>query len=126
MADLLFWFLVSQTIAGLPEMAPGTEVRIVSLDLLTVHASAQVEDGHLNVQGDIEPGSEVRLLIWPPNADAKETVDALASKALLAYISPRGDDIMVKFEELDGPLSFKKWLAEERGITLNVSPSEGD
>ena len=124
MTDLLFWFLVSQTVTGLPEMAPGTEVRLVSMDLLTIYASAQVEEGQLSFTGDIKPDSEVRVLILRQNATPQETVEALGQKALFARVSPEGDDILLTFEELDGPLSFGKWLEEERDITLHM-PSEG-
>jgi len=122
MADLLFWFLVSQTIAGLPDMVPGTEVRIVSPDLLTIYASAQVDDHWLVMEGALEPGSEVRVLILQPDASPQETVDALGNKALYARISPEGDDLLVEFEELEGPLSFAKWLEEERDIFLRLMP----
>ena len=126
MVDLLFWFLVSQTIAGLPDMHPGTEVRIVSVDLLTVHASAQVQDNQLVLQGDLGADSEVRVLILQADASAQEAVDALGSKALFAHISPSGNDILVQFEEIDGPLSFKKWLEEERGITFKMPKKAGE
>ena len=121
MTDLLFWFLVSQTIAGLPDMAAGTKVQILSADLLTVHAAAMVADDHLIFEGVLEPGQEIRLLILAQGADEKETVDALG-KALYGRVSPEGNDILVQFEELDGPLSFGKWLAEERDITLDLAP----
>ncbi len=125
MTDLLFWFLVSQTVAGLPDMAPGTEVKLVSLDLVTIYASGQVHDERLVMTGDFAAGGDMRLLILQPDASPQATVDSLGNQALMAQLSPQGDDILVQFEELDGPLSFKKWLAEERGITLEVSP-KGD
>lgn len=121
MVDLLFWFLVSQTISGLPDMAPGTEVRIVSLDLLTIHASAVVEDHELVFYGNLQADSEVRVLIMVPNATPKDTVEALSTKAMFARISSEGDDILLHFEELHGALSFKKWLLEERGIILSIN-----
>ena len=126
MAELLFWFLVSQTVAGLPDMAPGTVVQLVSNDLLTVYASAKVEDYRLTLVGEMPPGSEVRLLIFPPDASPEATAQALGNQALHARVSPEGDDLLVRFEELEGPLSFKKWLAEERGIDLFLMPSEGE
>lgn len=126
MADLLFWFLVSQTLAGLPDMHPGTTVQLVSPDLLTVYASATVKEGSLHFEGELQPGSEVRVLIFQPDASPQETAEALGARALYARISNEGDDILVRFEELEGPLSFKKWLAEERGIELILIPAEGD
>lgn len=119
MIDLLFWFLVSQTVPGLPAMTPGTEVRIVSRDLLTVYASARVQDGRLAFQGNLVAGREVRVLIFPPDATEAERAEALSgASALPARISDAGDDILLQFAELDGPVSFRLWLQDERGIDL--------
>ncbi len=126
MIDLLFWFLVSQTMAGLPDMYPGTEVRVVSMDLITIYASASVEDNELILRGRFTPNAEVRLLILQPDANAQETIEALGNKALHARISPEGDDILLQFAELDGPLSFKQWLGEERHIRLKLNPSDDE
>lgn len=125
MADLLFWFLVSQTIAGLPDMPPGTEVRLLSSDLFEVYAMATVENNQLILEGNLQPGEELRILILQPDATAKQTVEAVGSQALFGQISPEGDDILVKFDELEGPLSFGKWLLEERGIVLHLISLEG-
>ena len=125
MIELLFWFLVSQTLTTLPDMTPGTEVRLVSADLLTVYATARVEGDELDLEGELAAGDEVRLLILQPDASSQDT-EALGGKALFAQVSSGGDDILVQFEELNGPLSFKKWLQEERGITLDMSPKAGE
>ena len=125
MADLLFWFLVSQTIAGLPDMPPGTEVRLLSSDLFAVYATAQIENNQLILEGQLTPNTDIRILILQPDVTASETVEALGSQALFARISPEGDDILVQFEELEGPLSFGKWLLEERGIMLRMIPLGG-
>ncbi len=119
MADLLFWFLVSQTIAGLPDMAPGTEVRILSEDLMSMYASATIENNELVLEGPIPAETYVKLVILQPNPSPEETVQA-AGQALTAVVSPEGDDLYLKFQELEGPLSFRKWLFEERGIVLRV------
>lgn len=119
MADLLFWFLVSQTIAGLPDMAPGTEVRILSEDLMAMYASATVENDELILEGHFPLETPVKLVILKPNPSPEETVQA-AGQALPAMLSPEGDDFYLKFQELEGPLSFKKWLFEERGIVLRI------
>jgi hypothetical protein len=118
-ADLLFWFLVSQTIAGLPDMAPGTEVRILSEDLTSMYASATIENNELILEGSFPSETQVKLVILQPNPSPEETVQA-AGQALPAMVSPEGDDLYLKFQELEGPLSFKKWLFEERGIVLRV------
>jgi hypothetical protein len=125
MVELLFWFLVSQTLAGLPDMAPGTEVRLYSTDLFTIYAVAVVEDDRLVFEGALEPGTEIRLLILSPasSSDERERVEALSdAKALYGRISRDGEDIWLRFDELEGPVSFKKWLLEERGITLQLIP----
>jgi hypothetical protein len=121
MADLLFWFLVSQTIGGLPDMAPGTQVTVVSSDLMTPYASAQIEGNELLLEGAIPPETEIKVLILQPNATPEDKVQALG-QALPAMLSPEGDDLYLKFQEIEGPLSFKKWLLEERGIVLRLIP----
>jgi hypothetical protein len=121
MADLLFWFLVSQTIAGLPDMAPGTEVKILSEDLMAVYASATLENNELILEGSFPVDLPVKLIILPPNPTPQDQVQAISpGQALPAVLSPEGDDLYLKFQELEGPLSFKKWLFEERGIVLRV------
>ena len=124
MIDILFWFLVGQTIAGLPAMLAGTEVRVVSSDLLTVYTSGIVEDNNLFFDNVLEPNVEVQILILPANSDPK-AVNALEGQSLHAFISPEGDDIILKFEGMEGGLSFRKWLAEERNISLHLIPIGG-
>ena len=125
MSDLLFWFLVSQTIAGLPQMPPGTEVRLVSRDLLTVYGSARVEDGRLQFTNAMREGQELRLLIFPPDVSDLERAQTLSgAQAIPGRVSNDGHDILVEFPELDGPLSLRKWLAEERDILL-IMPVPG-
>lgn len=124
MIDILFWFLVGQTISGLPAMSPGTEVRVVSSDLLTVYTTAIVEDNNLFFDNVLEPNVEVQILILPANVDPK-AVNALEGQSLHAFISPEGDDILLRFDAMEGSLSFRKWLAEERGIILHLIPIGG-
>lgn len=121
MIDLLFWFLVAQTVPGLPAMAPGTEVRVVSPDLLTVYAHARVADGRLVFEGGLVPGREVRVLIFPPDATEAEVAQALSgASALRARVALDGRDLLLTFPQLDGPLSFRKWLEEERDLGLEL------
>jgi hypothetical protein len=117
--DLLFWFLVSQTLAGLPQIPTGTEVRLASRDLLTVYGSARVEGGLLSFSAPLTPNQELRLVIFPPDASDQERAQALAGmQALPGRVTADGLDILVEFPELEGPISLRKWLAEERGIIL--------
>ena len=118
MTDLLFWFLVSQMVSGLPAMTQATEVRVVSQDLLTIFASARVEEGQLVFDAALTPGLEVRLLIFPPDATDQERAAALSgAQALVGWATPEGD-LLVQFPEVGGPISFRKWLAEERDLEL--------
>jgi hypothetical protein len=117
-ADLLFFFLVSQTLPGLPAMQPGTEVRVVSQDLLTIFASARVDAGSLTFDAPLTPGLEIRLLIFPPDATDQERAAALSgAQALVGWATPDGD-LLVQFPEVGGPISLRKWLEEERGLDL--------
>ncbi|MEX2541508.1 MAG: hypothetical protein WD314_06850 [Trueperaceae bacterium] len=125
MTDLLFWFLISQTLAGLPQMPPGTVVQLVSHDLLTIYGRATVSDGTLEFANPLAPNQELRLLIFPPDASDQERAQALAGvQALTGRISEDGQDVLVEFPELDGPLSLRKWLAEEREIVLVLPISD--
>lgn len=123
MIDLLFWFLVSQTLSSLPDIYSGTEIRLVSMDLINIYAEAKVENDSLTLTGDLEPGQDLRLLILQPDANAQETVEALGNKALHATVSEDGTDLLLRFQELDGPISFKKWLSEERNIEFELQNS---
>ena len=119
MTDLLFWFLVSQTVAGLPAMEPGTYVWLLSEDLLTVYARAEVVDGRLAFDAPLEPGTPLRVSIFPPEmSDSERAAAASGATALDGRVGPEGNDLFVVLPGLDGPLSFGKWLTEERGITL--------
>lgn len=127
MSDLLFWFLVSQTIPGLPQMPPGTEVRLVSRDLLTVYGSARVEDGRLQFTSAMRAGQELRLLVFPPDVSDQERAQALSgAQAIPGRVSDDGHDILVEFPQLEGPLSLRKWLAQERDILLIMPVPSGD
>lgn len=119
MTDLLFWFLVSQTAAGLPAMDPGTYVWLLSEDLLTVYARAEVDDRRLVFETPLEPGTTLRVSIFPPGmSDSERAAAASGATALDGRVAPDGSDLLVTLPGLDGPLSFGKWLDEERGVQL--------
>jgi hypothetical protein len=115
---MVWWFLVSLTLAGLPSMTPGTEVKVILPDLITVLGSAVVEEGRLVFNQPLPAGSEVRLLFIARGSDPSDTGAALRD-APFGRVSPMGDDIMVQFAGLE-PLSLKQWLAEERDIALII------
>ena len=105
-------------------MAPGTEVRIVAVDLITVYAAATVENDTLAFSTPLEPGREIRLLILSPKATDKDAVNNLDS-APKGSISPDGNDILLRFDERGGPISFRAWLLDERGVMLVMGAGEG-
>lgn len=115
---MVWWFLVAQTLAGLPAMTPGTEVKVILPDLITVLGNAVVEEGRLVFNQPLPAGSEVRLLFIARGSDPSDTVAALRD-APFGRVSPTGDDITVQFAGLE-PLSLKQWLAEERDIALII------
>lgn len=119
MIDLLFWFLMSQTLAGLPEMAPGTAVWLMSDDLLTKYASAEVRDGELRFEQPLEPNQPLRVFVFPPGmSDQERALVASGATALVGRVSSDGIDILLQFPELEGPLSLRKWLTDERDVAL--------
>ena len=123
MTDLLFWFLVSQTLAGLPAMDPGTEVRVVSPDLLTIHAVGRVVGAALVFDVAWPANAEIRVLVFPPDATETAVAATLSgATALRGKVSPEGDDLWIAFERTDGFLSFRKWLEEERDLSLRIDP----
>ena len=105
-------------------MAPGTEVRIVAVDLITVYAAATVEDNTLAFSTPLEPGREIRLLILSPKATDRDAVNNLDS-APKGSISPDGSDILLRFDERGSPVSFRNWLSGERGVTLVMGAGGG-
>lgn len=121
MTELLYWFLVSQTLSGLPAMAPGTMVRVVSPDLLTIHATGRVIAGALIFTEPLPADAEVRILVFPPGATEAEVAEALSgATALRGRVTEDAADLLVAFPETDGFLSFRKWLAEERSLDLRL------
>jgi hypothetical protein len=126
-SDLLFWFLVSQTLAGLPQLPAGTEVLLVTRDLVTIVGRAEVRGGRLAFSSPIGAGQELRLLIVPPDASDQQRAQAIAGvQALPARVTDDGLDILVELPDLEGPLSLRKWLAEERDIVLVMPVSDSN
>lgn len=120
MAGLLFWFLLGQAAVSLPAFTVGTELRLVSPDLLTVYSSARVtEDRHLVVDLPLAPGTELRLLVFPPDASDADKAAALSgARAVFGRVDDDRADILVRFPEAEEAVSLRQWLAEERDIVL--------
>lgn len=117
--SLVQLFFIIQLALQLPAMTEGTEVRLVSRDLLTVYASATVVGGELVFEEFPAPGTEVRLLIFPPDAGPAEQAEALSGAAALAgAVSTSGDDVLLIDPELEEPVSLTELLLHERNVRL--------
>jgi hypothetical protein len=114
-------FLIGQLMLHLPVMPAGTEVRLMSVDLFTVYASAQVERSYLKFKELPPPGTEVRILIFPPDANDASVAEALSgATALKGFVSEAGTDILVINDQSDEPLSLRALLLQEREIWLDL------
>lgn len=119
--SLTFLFLLGQVALQLPSMPTGTEVRLMSVDLFTVYASARVEANHLRFRELPPAGTEVRVLIFPPDADDASRAAALSgATALKGHVSDSGNDIVLAYEGADEPISLRRLLLEEREIWLDL------
>ena len=116
---VLFGFVLGVSLAELPAFPAGTELRVVSPDLLTLYSSGRVEEGHLMIDLPLDVGTEVRLLVFGPDADDAEIALALAGgAALYGHVAEDRADILLRIGDLDEPLSLRTWLRDEHGITL--------
>jgi hypothetical protein len=120
MPGALIWFLIGQATASLPSFPVGTELRLVSPDLLTVYSSGRVTaDRHLIVDLPLDAGTELRLLVFPPGATDVEKAEALSGvRAVFGRVADDRADILVRFPDSDAPVSLRRWLADERDIVL--------
>lgn len=125
--ELLFWFLVSQTLTGLPAMTLGTEVRVVSPDLLTIYATGRVVEDALVFGSALPANADVLVLVFPPDASESELAEALAgATALRARVDGTGEDLLVAASENEGYFSFRMWLERERGLDLTILDAARD
>ncbi len=110
-SQVLFGLLIAQTLTGLPAFPTGTELRLVSPDLLTVYSSGRVTDGgHLIVDHALQAGTELRLLVFPPDATDAEKAEALSgARAIYGRVADDRSDILVRFPEVEAPVSLREW-----------------
>jgi hypothetical protein len=117
--DLVLWFLLGAHAAELPPFAAGTELRVVSPDLLTVYSSGRVDAGYLTIDLPLDVGTEVRLLVFGPDANDEAVALALSGgAALYGHVAADRADILLDLEGRAEPLSLRTWLLEEHGIIL--------
>jgi len=115
------WFLMAQA-ATFPILAPGAEVRLVSPDLLEIHATGRVENDLLILSGDALPvGLEVRVLVFPAGAD---DVDRAAAASGAAAIRARvvADGILVAIPAGDARLLRAILADQEIALRLPGEP----
>ena len=116
---LMLWFALTLSLAEVPAFLPGTELRVVSPDLLTVYSSGRVEEGRLTIDLPLEAGSEVRLLVFPPDASDEAIAAALTGGAALhGVVADDRGDILVRIDDLPQPLSLRAHLLDQHGIEL--------
>lgn len=126
LGGMVLWplFMIGQA-AVLPVLVPGSEVRLVSPDLLRVHATGRVTPaGVLDMEGSLPPGLEVRMLIFPPDAGPDETAAALAgATALTARVSDDGRDLRVVLPSEGEPVAWRQALrAQDIELRLPGEP----
>lgn len=118
--------LAALQMGPLPEMVEGAEVRLVSRDLLAVHATGRIEDGVMRLEGPLEPGAELRMLVFAahggPDAESDEPRDDAPKESggWWARVTPDGRDLM--FREATAPpeeaRSLRTYLRREFGVEL--------
>lgn len=124
---LSLFYLLGQAVAGLPALPVGTEVRLVSPDLLTVYASAQVEEHVLAFNALPPADTPIRVLIFPPDASRAERAAALSGAlAMRGRVSPDGTDILLQLPNETEPRSLRELLWRERGVELRAQPFTED
>jgi len=111
------WLLMAQA-ATFPILAPGAEVRLVSPDLLEIHASGRVEDGALTLVGDALPvGLELRVLVFPAGADdADRAAAAAGATAIPGRVQPDG----ILIATPSGDARLLRTILAEQGIVLRL------
>lgn len=121
MSIFQLWLMLGQSLGALPALPPGTTVQLVSTDLLTIYATAEVEAGRVVFSDPLRPGQELRLLIFPPDASAQQFAQALAgATALPARVAEGGTDLLMAIPGSGEEVSLRRWLLEERGLTLVI------
>lgn len=124
MVALLFCLLGCTALSDLELLREGSQVQLTSADLSVVFATATVHNGELDLSAELEPLSNIVLLISTPPPSrvsvqdmSRQSTDQVAK--LDGFVSPSAHDIMV--QEPQETISLKDWL-ETRDIVLDVDP----
>ena len=105
-----------------PGFAAGSEVRLVSHDLLSLYAVGSVNaELQLVFDTPIQDGLAVRLVHFPPGADDVQRAAALApGNALFGVVRAAGPDILSDLDPAVGVVSLRQFLEGAFGATLRL------
>jgi hypothetical protein len=118
MSQLILWFFV--VLSGFPSMEEGTRLQIVSPDLQTVHGDAAVMGGQIVIQTALEPDTEVKLIIsFEGNGNEPSVLEIYT-----ATVDWSGEDLWLRPEDDEPPISLKEFLEEERNVRLFILPPD--
>lgn len=117
---LLLTLVLAQAAFFYPSFEPGSVLRLVSADLLTVYASGAVSDAReLRIDLPLAAGTVVRLVIFPPDADDATKAAALSVEQLhLGRVADDRSDIDVRFAGSQEGHSLRAFLADTHQVTL--------
>ena len=103
----------------------GSEVRLVSVDLLRVYATGRVVEGRLEMFGRLPPGQQLRLLIFSMEQDKQSGGETgVLGSALTGIVDADGRSILVIVKEGHGAVDFGAWLQKQFGISMTFSERE--
>jgi hypothetical protein len=112
--------VLAQLAALLPLLVVGSEVRLLSPDLLSVYGGGVVDgERRLRIEAPLRPGSAVRLIILPPNASDADRAAAFApDRALVGVVSADRADLLLTLPD-GASLGFVAFV-EAHGIALTL------
>lgn len=111
-------------VGGLGALAEGTQVQLTSADLSAVLATATIEAGTLDFDTELEPLTNVVLLISNATNELKAQAQTSPETApemitLSGFVSASGSDIMV--QEPEETVSLKDYL-QTLQVVLDLGP----
>lgn len=113
LVGLMLHLLACNALGDLGLLGEGTQVQLTLPNLAKVLDTAVIEGQVLQLEASLEPLESVVLLV---NANGAASSSAPQVVTLSGFISPSGDDIMVRG---DGePVSLRGWLRTMQDITF--------
>ncbi len=120
MSELILWFLIAQALSGFPNLQEGTRLQIVSPDLQTVYGDAAVMDRQIVIQAALAPDTEVKLIISYDGHNKEPSVLEIYP----ATVDSSGEDLWLRPDADEPPVSLKEFLRKERRIRLFILPPD--